>query len=195
MNLYHYTAMAYLPSILEHGLLAKAENPTSFSTFGPPAVFFTTDPSPKGHGLVSGRYVKRNELRLPTGAKVPYFPNKRKVRIQVEVEGNKLHHWFDWSDLEPRFRKIMVRAGGGMQKAKTWYFTVQPIPVQAFKAVEIHHRGSWVPYDQYDGPCHEEVSEAAQAQAYAEWGAGAELALVGRSEPRTTRRRDLSNWT
>jgi hypothetical protein len=143
MILYHFTALEYLDAIKADGL-TKGEVPVS-PTDLLNAVWLTTDPSPKGHGLTDGRPLTEQERFVeyqrrgfmpPEGAR---FPNNRAVRIAVLIPSSdrNLYHWPKWGRkrIAPDWYKRMDRVGGG--KSKTWWIYFGVIPPRSFREIEI----------------------------------------------------------
>jgi hypothetical protein len=143
MLLYHFTALEYLDAIKAEGLI-KGEVPVS-PTELLNAVWLTTDPSPKGHGLIDGRLLTAQErfaeyqrcgFMPPAGAR---FPNKRAVRIAILIPSSdrNLYHWPKWGRkrMTPDCYERMDRVGGG--KSKTWWIYFGVILPRSFRTIEI----------------------------------------------------------
>ena len=122
MLLYHYTAIDFLDSILEHGLNRGLVVMTPRST-GINAVWLTTDPNPAGHGLTDDRQLTPDEReliyqiegnRLSPGAK---FANKRAIRLTVKLHSKDraLRKWSSWSvkRIEPSWLTTLNDTGVG----------------------------------------------------------------------------------
>lgn len=149
MLLYHFTAEEFLESILANGL-NRGELPLS-ATEVENAVNLTSDPNPEGHGLSEARplnnaeiaFFRRTGQYLPEGA---MFPNKRAVRITVKMPRSAVKQWLPWArkKLSRSWLNTMIDAGGGPRKAKTWWFSRNPIPPEHFVAVEKSDgQGGW----------------------------------------------------
>ena len=175
MKLYHFTAASYLPSIILSGL-TKGELPFS-ATETRNAVNLTTDPSGVGHGLSSGQFItpetmRRSGNKLMDGKQIPFFPNKRKIRITVDIHPSQITKWLRWAhkNLDPAWKNGMIKTGGGIAKARTWYFSLTPIAPSSFVCVEVRHDGQWIDATDFTGPWTETLSDAAILQGYANWG-------------------------
>ena len=101
MVFFHYTAITYLEKILKEGLttgelmydLYRIEN----------AIHFTTDPNPAEHGLSGGHFATPDEVARcmaghPWPSIVPYFPDKRRVRITTDLKRSELVKWLPWAN-------------------------------------------------------------------------------------------------
>jgi hypothetical protein len=175
MKMYHYTAIALLPPILSGGL-KWGEIPTTLYTWIN-GVSLTTDKSPSGHGLSSARFMTEHDLKVKNVAIkddtfLPVWLNKRKVRITMNLKSTNLSRWLRWSkwNNEPFVRDALIRAGGGVSKARTWYFSLEPIPPKCFQSVEVYDNGYWISYDDYQGPMHDILSDKAIELGFSEWG-------------------------
>ncbi len=175
MKLFHYTTISRLAQIMEEGL-NKGEVPTSSHTWFN-AVNLTTDPSPVGHGLSDARFLTENEARF-LGYKVyskqpvHYFGNKRKVRLTADVRRQQLRRWIRWAqkNIDPGYMETLIRTGGGMAKARTWYFSEEPIPPSSFRLVEVYDDGRRMHLEEYSGHREEEFSDRAVELGFSEWG-------------------------
>lgn len=175
MKLYHFTAISYLPSILRTGI-NRGEIPLS-ATEVLNGSNLTSDPSGRGHGLSSARFFTKEELRflggrVRDGAPLQIVGNKRKVRITVDVANESVFRWLRWSktNVTPQFRDLLIKSGGGLAKAKTWYVLFQPVLPSQFSAVELFEDGRWVDYQDYTGPIEEVFTDAAIERGFREWG-------------------------
>ena len=152
MIAYHFTAIEYLESILQEGII-RGELPVSASVVQN-VVNLTTDGNPLGHGLTDGRSLTERDIAAlrSTGTFVPdgaYFPNKRAVRITVRVPESSLKRWLPWANrhLDPGWRSGMIETGGGLAKAKSWWFSRKPIPPSQFVRIELADgAGGWSEY-------------------------------------------------
>lgn len=176
MRLYHYTHISCVPAILSEGLRIR-QAVFSIADLLPSAVHLTTDPSPAGHGLSSGAFATKIDcqalgLTLTSGQQIPFFANKRKVRITVNSANIKVNRWHRWArtNLSPEVFSAAVQTGGGMKKARTWYLSFGNVSLGAIMGIEVRKAGKWVDYTQYDGPAHEVVSDQAWDIGYLEWG-------------------------
>jgi hypothetical protein len=109
MKLYHFTAGNYLRGIAEHGLTV-GDVPTDMARFaGKVGVWFTTSPTPIGHGLEGGRL------------------NKKRFRLHVDlpVETPALFKWTDWEThhVTPETQRALriCRPGDDDYQADSWY--------------------------------------------------------------------------
>lgn len=175
MKLYHYTCITYLPKILETGL-TRGEVVIDWKTTRN-AVNLTSDRDPSGHGLCGARFLTAEEHAqkghsLGETDPIHIFPDKRKVRITVDVQKSELTRWYRWAGnaLQRNVFDGLVRSGGGMKKARTWYFHRGPIFPAAFCSIEIRSGRSWVSVADYTGPWHEIFSMNALEEACREWG-------------------------
>jgi hypothetical protein len=175
MRLYHYTAISKLDSILAVGL-TRGEVVINFDHVLN-GVNLTTDPSSSGHGLGSGSFftpqiATRLGLHLRQNDIVPFFPNKRKVRISVDIERSSVTRWLRWSlkNVDAVTREQLIRSGGGMPKARSWYLSFDPIYPDNFEAVEISQDGEWIDHREYAGPMGEELPDHALVTGYRHWG-------------------------
>jgi len=175
MRLCHYTAIPYLEKILAEGLTRGQVVITFDQVLN--GVNLTSDPSSSGHGIGSGRFItpqiaRRMGIHLRANEQVPYFPNKRKVRITVDVNRQSLTRWLRWwlKNVDDLTREQLIRSGGGMQKARSLYFSFDPIPTDQFFSVEIRQEGHWLEYHEYNGTMEEEVSDQAIVAGYRQWG-------------------------
>ena len=147
MKLYHFTYEEALPSILAEGLY-RGEIPLSRTTIMPEsAVWLTTDQTPDGHGLgYAHARVATPELaaayKVPVGTTL-HFPDKKKIRIQVDFKTSKargLHKWLDFAKKEKIDRDWLKRlhAGAGDNpRPNTWWLYLGTLPPQTFQAIEV----------------------------------------------------------
>jgi hypothetical protein len=141
MLFYHFTAEEYLASILEHGLI-KGELPINQRDVVN-VVNLTSDKNPNGHGLTDGRalteaeklFLRQEGKHVSEDAR---FPNKRAIRITVKLPKSSVKQWLPWArkKLDHSWLDTMVEAGGGLRKARTWWFSLQPIPTKTFIKIE-----------------------------------------------------------
>ncbi|MCL4069325.1 hypothetical protein M3484_22460 [Pseudomonas sp. GX19020] len=139
MILHHYTALEYLPKIMAEGL-TRGEVPMT-RTFCLNAVWFTTQTSPLGHELTDGRPLTLQEkalLGLPPDS--PHrFPNKRAVRITVDLPPDAVTEWIPWARgrIDREWLRVVNKSGGGMVKARSWYMSFNPISPDLFLSVDM----------------------------------------------------------
>jgi hypothetical protein len=133
---YHFTGTEYIESIKAEGL-TTGEVPLSAGE-RLNAVWLTTDRSPEGHGLGDGWRPTEEMRRMYNLPPKTVFPDKRAVRITLVWPRGKVIPWLPWARkrLESDWFDRMVRTGGGMKKAKTWFLSWQPIPPSAFREIE-----------------------------------------------------------
>jgi hypothetical protein len=155
MKLYHFTASEYIEPIMTHGL-NRGEVVIDAPNLVQNGVNLTTDADPRDHGLSDGRLVTSRErrlfeqmhgVRLPEGGR---FPNKRRVRIEINLAEHThgLVNWLQWSatHVDRATREGLIRTGGGIVKASTWYVSFPPIPPSALICIGIrNHAGSYMP--------------------------------------------------
>jgi hypothetical protein len=67
-------------------------------------------------------------------------------------------------------REQLIRSGGGMPKARSWYLSFDPIYPDNFEAVEISQDGEWIDHREYAGPMGEELPDHALVTGYRHWG-------------------------
>ncbi|MGA1852636.1 hypothetical protein VH570_17525 [Sphingobium sp. HT1-2] len=144
MLLYHYTSASRIASIYESGL-NKGEVPLTQNT-ALNGVWLTTDSSPSGHGLGEARLfteAERLSVFQRTGMMPPqdqHWDNKREVRITIKLPSNNpnLSRWSKWGrkNLERNWYDALSVAGGGEQKAKTWWVYWGVITPDMFVAVD-----------------------------------------------------------
>lgn len=149
MILYHFTAISLLDAILREGL-TRGELPFSREHVGR-AIWFTTDPSPSGHGLTDGGQVPPAALaqvERETGRKFPdglRWPDKRRVRIEVVIPSRdrKLKSWLPFArkNLKREWMDELTEIGGGKAKAETWYIYPETVPPTMFRAIHIRSAG------------------------------------------------------
>lgn len=115
---FHFTARAHLPSILGAGTLLPSESNVGSPLLGPgqehlgPDVVWLLDQPvlDANHGLYAEA----------TG--------KDQVVFEVEVPAIR---WLDWApaaDMDPQWREIFIRTGGGIEAAEHWYVFPAAIP-------------------------------------------------------------------
>lgn len=155
MKLYHFTASEYIEPIMTHGL-NRGEVVIDAPNLVQNGVNLTTDADPRDHGLSDGRLVTSLErrifeqmdgVRLPKGMR---FPEKRRVRIEIDLPEHThgLVNWLQWSatHVDRATREGLIRTGGGIVKASTWYVSFAPIKPSAFIRIGIrNHAGSYTP--------------------------------------------------
>ena len=149
MILYHFTSATFLPSIQKEGL-TRGEVPLSPRQVMN-GVWLTTDPNPEGHGLSNGEELSESTIRelqsrgllakdIPTD-KPLRWADKRSARITIVLPSTDraLKHWPKWSRrrLHPDWYSALTDAGGGKQKANSWYVCFRTISPAEFKSVEV----------------------------------------------------------
>ncbi|QSY96043.1 hypothetical protein J2J97_09105 [Rhizobium bangladeshense] len=98
MLLYHFTSVAHLRGIFDHGITV-GDLVTSFERFeGRVAVWLTSSPNPEGHGLQGGR-ADKTEFRLT---------------VDLPEQCPDLHKWTDWApaNLTPSTRLRLQATNG-----------------------------------------------------------------------------------
>lgn len=110
MRLYHYTAGEYLRGIAKHGLTVGDVMLDATSTAGLIGVWFTTSPSPNGHGVDTSAL------------------DKQRFRLTVEVpaDDERLVKWVDWAPdhVTPQAIAILKSSAAkasGVDVADTWH--------------------------------------------------------------------------
>jgi hypothetical protein len=127
---YHMTSRGHLAAIIEAGMIMTTEsnvgspiNLAGWQPFGshyaPDVVWLmdTTDLNGLDHGLGGSVY------------------DKTEVYISVDVPA---FHWLDWAPMQqinPRWKEVIIKRGGGPEAAAHWY--VWPGPIKAKHWVEI----------------------------------------------------------
>ena len=101
-----------------------------------------------GHGLSDGGPVEpamRRKLGLPENAR---FPNKRRVRITIRWPEKNAGRWLPWARkrLDPDWLATLIAIGGGTRKARSWW-TVDAVPPENFKKIEVFNNGRWYPLE------------------------------------------------
>lgn len=157
MILFHFTAVEHLPAILTEGL-SKGDIPVEPGEPGYRGVWFTTDREPSLHGLSGGEMLtlpeaERRLIERNTGRPAPFKVrtlDKRAVRIQVAtpLKHKKLFAWLQWSAKRTNLdlREALILAGGGKQKARTWYVYNGVIPPNEFREICIRDKtGKFTP--------------------------------------------------
>jgi hypothetical protein len=119
VTFFHFTSIHHLPFIIGDGFLNVTDpyldqhNPHA----GPPVVWLLDEPEvPEGIDVF--------ERVLAHGISV----EKRRIRFEVECKG--AIRWLDWAparQMDPEWRDIQIRTGGGIERAEHWY--VKPAPV------------------------------------------------------------------
>lgn len=175
MILYHFTAISLLDPILRDGL-TRGDVPLS-PEGGMNAVWFTTDPSPSGHGLSDGSKLSPEmlaEVERRTGKKFPEgigTPDKRRVRITVVIPSRNplLKSWLPYARrrLERSWLETLTETGGGKSKAQTWFIYLGSVAATSFKAVEIRREdGAYTPMTEADRIEAAQHSDAAPASKW-----------------------------
>lgn len=146
MRLYHFTARECLGSIRASGLNRGIVHLSATSQLN--AVWLTTDPGPRGHGLEAGGRFMTDEERQQArewAGHVPLagarFPKVANVRITVDLDdGDRgLHEWLPWARRHLDFDWMTALhpvASGTLRKAKTWRLYLGIIPPDRFAAIE-----------------------------------------------------------
>jgi len=146
MVLYHFTCAEFLKSIMREGL---CRGDVRTKKIGPlyetNAVWLTTDPQPKGHGLgLPGALTEEDRLRHfevfgtmpPKGSR---YPDKRAVRITVNIpKGDpRLQRWTRWArkHCEPGVYDNLARADGSGHK--TWWLYFGSIAPNQFRDIDM----------------------------------------------------------
>src|SRR5262249_26234750 len=166
MVLYHFTCAEFLKSIMRHWL---CRGDVRTKKIGPlyetNAVWLTTDPQPKGHGLgLPGALTEEDRLRHfeafgtmpPKGSR---YPDKRAVRITVNIpKGDpRLQRWTRWArkHCEPGVYDNLARADGSGHK--TWWLYFGPIAPNQFRDIDMDPSLSDAYFGSASGPsdfCH-----------------------------------------
>lgn len=148
MLLYHFTSAEFLDAIQSEGL-TRGEVPLTRSKILN-GVWLTSDPSPEGHGLTDGEELSPAEIRqmkadgflassIPEDKPITWV-DKRSARITVRIPSSDraLKRWISWGRkrLESDWFEALSDAGGGHQKARTWYVCFRTILPTEFVAVE-----------------------------------------------------------
>jgi len=176
IRLYHFTSISYLKQIKREGL-TKGQMQTSINTFEN-APNFTTDSTGKGHDLhklkfASPSCLASRGIRLKMGEQVPVFPDKTKVRITLRLPRRMVTRWTRWAlkHVTKEVRDYLIRTGGGMRKARTWYFSNSgPVSPVMFEEIEVWDNGRWVRETEYLGPRTEVLTKEALVKGYSMWG-------------------------
>lgn len=118
MILAHYTSPLHVPAILECGYLCPSESNVSMMVphQGPDVVWLTSD----------------LEASLSDDIEHGVYALKRQVQFTVDVSERLAIKWTDWqytAMMDPEWRSIMIAAGGGPEKADTWY--VVPVELRS----------------------------------------------------------------
>jgi hypothetical protein len=117
MILYHFTSPTHLPFILHAGYLAVTESNVSMSRPHAAAdvVWLTNDPTPLPERFAWARGT---------------INDKTAVRFKVDVSRRAAQPWLSWSvrqGMRDDWRKALIRSGGGMGAARTWYVVARPV--------------------------------------------------------------------
>jgi len=174
--LYHFTAICYLQQIKREGL-TKGQMQTSYQTFEN-APNFTTDSTGKGHDLHKLKFASPaclafRGIRLNAGQQVPVFPDKTKVRITLRLPRHSVTRWTRWAKKHviKDVRDYLIRTGGGIGKARTWYFANDGmVSPTMFEKIELSENGRWVDEMSYTGPRDEVFTPQALVDGYSMWG-------------------------
>jgi hypothetical protein len=155
LKLYHFTYEGALAAILSEGL-TKGDVPLTQTT-GVNAVWFTTDPSPDGHGVYAARtqIVTPEESaalshcfgqHIPAGTVIPWV-DKHKIRIRVDLETSRtpgLYKWLDFAKAMKIDRDWLKCLHAG-NKPHTWWLWPATMPPERFKAIEVRSEIGNVP--------------------------------------------------
>ena len=165
MELYHFTAIEHIESIMTYGLnrgevvidspnlVGNMKKPDKRRYYGrnliANGVNLTTDSDPAEHGLgepglltASQRrfFEEADGVRPPNGAR---FADKRQVRIQIDLpeHSHGLFNWLQWSTtkVDKDTRRALILSGGGFIKASTWYVSFETIPTSAIVEIGIRN--------------------------------------------------------
>lgn len=142
MLIYHYTSEERLEAITSEGL-NRGELPMS-ATETRNVVWLTTDRDSSGHGLTDGRAITDTEVDLLRRSGQPFlaygarFPNKRAIRLTIKIPRDRIKQWFPWANrhMDDAWRRRLIESGGGLRKAKTWFFSREPIDPMNFVDIE-----------------------------------------------------------
>jgi hypothetical protein len=146
MILYHFTCIEFMKRIMQEGL---CRGDVRTKQIGPlyetNAVWLTTDPQPKGHGLgLPGALTEEDRLRhfKVFGTMPPAesrYPDKRAVRITVYIPkaDPRLRRWTKWArkHCEPGIYENLVRADGSGHK--TWWLYFGTIAQNEFRRIDM----------------------------------------------------------
>jgi hypothetical protein len=121
MTFFHFTHPGHLPSIMAEGVLRTTESNVSFTRphAGPDVVWLIDQAEPDfgdehDHGL---------------------YPAKQGIRIEVAVRAIR---WLDWawtSLMTHKDRSLLIKTGGGLERAEHWYVFPAPIPSSRWVSV------------------------------------------------------------
>lgn len=135
--LYHYTAPAHLPRIVRAGMLTLTEsnvNP-SLPHAGRDVLWLTTDSNARAsHGLSLGINVRGS------------VADKTRVRFTLDVPDAV--PWLEsdeYAAMDHTFRAGIIKSGGGMSAARTWYVAYSPVPRSRW--LSVHADGKPVPLE------------------------------------------------
>lgn len=122
MRLYHYTHAGHLPSIFAEGVLRTTDPNLDMldHSVKPQVVWLTDQPVLLDEGMRDGLYHEKRQIRFT-------------------VEAPRAKRWLDWApakNMDPEWRSIMIKTGGGIEAAGHWYVSPRPIPRPDW--VEIH---------------------------------------------------------
>jgi hypothetical protein len=128
MILYHFTCAEYMDSILREGL-NRGDVPTRWNSAlsETNGVWFTTEPTPEGHGLAEAHVYTDEERRAyyrcfgAMPAKGSGVADKRAVRIRVVIPSSdrRLVPWSKWGrkHCEPGLYDALAKGN----RPKTWF--------------------------------------------------------------------------
>lgn len=120
VRLYHYTHPGHLASIIEEGSIRTTDSNLGMTAWIPPNVVWLTDEA----------------VLLDEGTRDGLYSAKREVRF--EVEALRAKRWLEWApaqNMDPEWRDIIIRSGGGMEAAEHWFVSTRPIPRADWRSV------------------------------------------------------------
>lgn len=134
-ELYHYTHMTHLKSILADGYLKTVESNVSERRehAGPDVVWLTTDGTVSHHHGMFGKVMP---------ALVHEDWDKLRVRFTVSVPNRYVHKWSTWAlaqGITSRWREVLIDTGGGPEATSTWRVVERRIPSSEWVEVRDMH--------------------------------------------------------
>lgn len=145
MILYHFTAKSRVAAIMAEGL-TRGDVPITLADEGLNGVWLTTSSDSTAHGLGVAREMTEAEREYmgrwrgvvpPAGT---MWEDKRAVRIRVKMPSSdsRLKHWWNWSKrrVDPSCRASLIEAGGGPDKARSWYIYFGVIAPADFETID-----------------------------------------------------------
>ena len=146
MRLYHFTTRDCIRPIRASGLNRGTVHLSATTELN--AVWLTTDPGSRGHGLEGGgRFMtdeERHEAREwagqvpPPGARFPKVANVR-ITVDLDSDDRALQEWLPWARRHLDFDWMTALhpvASGTLQKAKTWRLYLGVIPPERLVAID-----------------------------------------------------------